>query len=566
MSNTLNMFKIQQEKAQRMLEKLSHFIENGRKFGLNPNSELLEKLQTAASSIEGNVLKVALIGGFSEGKTSIASAWLERLDQSMNISQQESSNEVKIYTVDNEIELIDTPGLFGFKEQHNNAGQIEKYKEITKKYVSEAHLVLYVMNSTNPIKESHQEDLQWLFRDLNLLPRTVFVLSRFDEVADVEDDWDYRENLKTKTENVLGRLKNMIDLTEKEASQIKIVGVSANPFGEGTGYWLDNLDEFKKLSRIQTLQDATRQTIEKNGGVMPIVFEAQKSMIQDVLGKQLPIVKQTQEILDIELEHLADITQHLSAELEPMKVKISNVRIGLREFVIDYFTGLIRQAKGTDLTTFSDFYEGELGKDGIILNSRIEQEFDRQCQVVSSSLQRISLDFNNEVSRFETSVDSTLITKGLSFLSKQKLTNTHVLSARDGIVSVSKMVGVDLAKYLKFKPWGAVNFAAKANAFLAFAGIALEAWDSHKKAQAEREFKEMITEIVAMLEEQRQGLLNSLNDADFVGQLFPRYAELQEQFAAIQEANAQTAARRQAFNEWQKEGLVIEGEYRILEC
>src|SRR3546814_14798706 len=79
--------------------------------------------------------------------------------------------------------------LFGFKEQVNaETNAIEKYKDITKKYVSEAHLVLYVMNSTNPIKESHQDDLVWLFRTLDLLPRTVFVLSRFVEVAAVEAD------------------------------------------------------------------------------------------------------------------------------------------------------------------------------------------------------------------------------------------------------------------------------------------------------------------------------------------------------------------------------------------
>ncbi|OOF44538.1 hypothetical protein BKK51_08620 [Rodentibacter trehalosifermentans] len=565
MSNTLNTFKIQQEKSQKMLKKLGQFIERGREFGLSPNPDLLEKLNTAAKSVEGSVLKVALIGGFSEGKTSIASAWLERLDQSMKISQQESSNEVKIYTVDGEIELIDTPGLFGFKEQQNGVGQIEKYKEMTKKYVSEAHLVLYVMNSANPIKESHQEDLQWLFRDLNLLPRTVFVLSRFDEVADVEDDWDYRENLKTKTENVLSRLKSMIGLTEKEAEQIKIVGVSANPFGEGTDYWLDNLDEFKKLSRISTLQDATRHTIEKNGGVMPIVFEAQKSMIQDVLGKQLPILKKTQETLDVELEHLANITQHLSTELEPMAARINNVRASLKGFVLDYLSGLIRQVKGTDLNTFSDFYESELGNDGIVLNTRIEQEFDRQCQVISTSLQRISLDFNNEMVRFETSLGSTLMSKGLGFLSKQKLTSTHILAARDGIVSMGKIVGADLAKYLKFKPWGATNLAARVNVFFATVGIGLELLDSYKKAKAEEDFAIMVKEIVTMLEEQREGLLNSLNDDNFVSQLFPRFVELKEQFQAIQTTNSQTADRRQAFNEWQKEGAIIEGEYRILE-
>ncbi len=110
----------------------------------------MSKLTTALKNSEEKTLKVALIGGFSEGKTSIAAAWLERLNKSMNISQQESSNEVQVYRLDNDIELIDTPGLFGFKEQVNDAGEIEKYKEITKKYVSEAHLVLYVMNSVNP--------------------------------------------------------------------------------------------------------------------------------------------------------------------------------------------------------------------------------------------------------------------------------------------------------------------------------------------------------------------------------------------------------------------------------
>ncbi len=62
-------------------------------------------------------LKVALVGGFSCGKTSIAAAWIERLDKSMNIDHQESSDEVKIYNIDNEIELVDTPGLSGLKKK-----------------------------------------------------------------------------------------------------------------------------------------------------------------------------------------------------------------------------------------------------------------------------------------------------------------------------------------------------------------------------------------------------------------------------------------------------------------
>lgn len=564
MSNTVVEFKHQQEKTLQALQKLAIFIEKGRIFGLTPDVTLMDKLATALKTSEEQILKVALIGGFSEGKTSIASAWLERLDKSMNISQQESSNEVQVYRLDNDIELIDTPGLFGFKEQLNSAGEIEKYKETTKKYVSEAHLVLYVMNSVNPVKESHIEDLTWLFRDLNLLSRTVFVLSRFDEIADIEDDWDYRENLKIKKENVINRLKTLINLTEKETESIKIVGVSANPFGEGTSYWLEHLDEFKKISRISTLQNATHQTITQNGGTTPIILETQKSIIQDVLGKQMPKVRQQQELLDYQLSQLSDTAQHLNNELTPMEAKIANVRVELMGFVKDHFTSLIRQVKGTDLTTFNDFYESEIGAEGIVLNTEIEKEFSRQCQSVSSGLHRISLDFDNEITRFETSVGADLAMKGISSLKNVKLNNTHILAARDGIVSAGKMVGVDLAKYLKFKPWGAVNFAAKANAIIAVAGLLMEAWDSYKKAQAETEFRAMVSEIVSNLEEQRKGLLESLNQENFINQLFPTYKKLQENLNLVLQANTETVRRKQSFDEWQHEGAIIEGEYRIL--
>ena len=289
MSNTLSVFKSQQEKMQQSLGKLLRFVSEGEKYGLNPDVSLLEKLKIALASANQGVLKVALIGGFSEGKTSIASAWLEHLDQSMKISQQESSNEVKIYRLGNDIELIDTPGLFGFKEQQNEAGAIEKYKETTRKYVSEAHLVLYVMNSANPVKESHREDLQWLFRDLNLLPRTVFVLSRFDEVADVEDDRDYQKNLKIKQANVTERLKNMLNLNDAELAHIKIVGIAANPFGEGTAYWLEHLEEFRKFPEFKPCRMPPARPSSKIRAQNPLSCRRRKAWFRMCLAGSCPL-------------------------------------------------------------------------------------------------------------------------------------------------------------------------------------------------------------------------------------------------------------------------------------
>ncbi|GAA7328185.1 hypothetical protein MLS101_07330 [Helicobacter pylori] len=236
MNETLKQFKENQKRNQENLKKLLDFIHTGEKYGINIEESFKEKINSAIQSATDQKLRVALVGGFSEGKTSIAAAWIERLDKSMKIDHQESSDAVKIYDIDNEIELVDTPGLFGFKEKIADSGKIERYKDITKKYVSEAHLILYALNPSNPIKESHKDDLNWLFRTLNLLSRTIFVISRFDEEADIEDEEDYNKRFKTKKENIQNRLNDLISLSEKEKESLSIVAVAANPFGWGLEY------------------------------------------------------------------------------------------------------------------------------------------------------------------------------------------------------------------------------------------------------------------------------------------------------------------------------------------
>lgn len=306
MEDTLDAFKTQQAASLVLLNKLKDFLCQGDAIGVAIDPALQHKLESAIQSVAGEKLRVALVGGFSDGKTSIAAAWMERLDKStMNISHQESSNAVRLYDVSPDFVLIDTPGLFGFKEQENVAThEIEQYKDITKKYVSEAHLILYVMDPANPIKESHKDDLEWLFRTLNLLPRTVFVLSRFDQVADVEDEVDYARGLEVKKSNVTSRLIDLIALQSHEAAQLSIVGVAANPFDLGTDHWLSNLDQFKALSHIHTLQDATSRKIAANGGALAVVQEMKRSVIRDVLAKQLPIAIENDERIAAEVQKL----------------------------------------------------------------------------------------------------------------------------------------------------------------------------------------------------------------------------------------------------------------------
>lgn len=566
MENTLNSFKEKQASALKLMERLQLFLHQGQQIGVSIDSELINKLQSDIVDIGCEKLKVALIGGFSEGKTSIAAAWMEKLDKStMKISHQESSNEVKVYEVGEEFVLVDTPGLFGFKEQENTeTHSIEKYKDITKKHVSEAHLVLYVMNSTNPIKESHKEDLEWLFRTLNLLPRTVFVLSRFDEVADVEDEEDYQDNLKIKRANVTGRLEEMIDLESEEIDALSIIAVAANPFDEGVDYWLQNTEQFKKLSHISNLQVATAEKIEKNGGSDALDAEMRASVISDVLHKQLPIAIGIHNTISGEVNKLQQLHGRLTGQLHNTNKQIEETRISLRDFVKNYFTDLILQAKGCSLETFGDFFERGIGSEGVMISTDLQNEFSRQMGAITLEVEKMQTSFDNEVSHFNTTIKS-LGKEGANHALKSNLINSKtVLATRDGIVSIAKTLGMDLGKYLKFKPWGAVNFAKGANAALVVVGVALEAWDSYSQYKKEEEFRGIIKDIVDNFDEQRKDLLDLINAEEFKQKFFPGYIELDKQLSELEKNLFESKERQQVFAAWREEATQIESELKAL--
>ncbi|TPH43083.1 LeoA/HP0731 family dynamin-like GTPase [Helicobacter pylori] len=558
MNETLKQFKENQKRNQENLEKLLDFVKTGEKYGIEIEKSFKEKINSAIQSAAK--LRVALVGGFSEGKTSIAAAWIERLDKSMKIDHQESSDAVKIYDIDNEIELVDTPGLFGFKEKEHDSGKIERYKDITKKYVSEAHLILYALNPSNPIKESHKDDLNWLFRTLNLLSRTIFVISRFDEEADIEDEEGYNKRFKTKKENIQNRLNDLISLSEKEKESLSIVAVAANPFGWGLEYWLKHKEEFQKLSHIKTLQDATQKKIKENGRKLTIIEEAKKSVIQDVVYRQMPLAKKEQQNLKRELEYLSKAMEKRLKEIQNLKGEISQARINLREFITRYFSDLICQVAGTSLETFNDFLKREIGNEGINIDTRVQNAFERETQGILNEIAKIETNFNADRSFFEKHA-VTLGKVGTSFLKQSGLINaTNIKLARDGIAAVGKFVGIDLA--FKFKPWGAVKLAGNLNKAVPFIGFVFEAWDSYDKYQKEQELEEAKKEMVSNFDNQKKEILDLINDETrFKQKCFPSALELEKSLQEIKEAIEKTQAYDQEFEKWIKAGKdLIKGE------
>ncbi|MDZ5455298.1 LeoA/HP0731 family dynamin-like GTPase [Azohydromonas lata] len=564
MSNAINYFSQQKQQALGILKKLAEFVRQGAELGMNLHPELVQKVRNGLDAVKDEKLRVALIGGFSEGKTSIAAAWMERLDEaSMKISHQESSNEVKVYDVEGRLQLIDTPGLFGFKEQVNtDTMAIEKYKDITKRYVSEAHLVLYVMNSTNSIKESHADDLKWLFRSLNLLPRTVFVLSRFDEVADVADEADYLEKFLVKKSSIAQRLDDVLGLSPEEKSGLSIVAVAANPFDLGTKHWLANLDEFKRLSHIGSLQEATEARIQQSGGALALAHEVKRSIISDIIQKQLPVAREGFETLHEESQRMGAMRCDQEYELGKVSRKISEARISLRGRVIRYFEDLLLQSLGVSLETFNDFFHREIGTEGRLINQRVQEIFSDEVSSITQDLSRIQLKVDSELAHFNNVVLS-MGKQGLDYLVKGNVINNQsVLMVRDGIGAAAKAIGLDLGGLLKFKPWGATKFANGLNGALSVLGLALEAWDSYQQEERRRRFEEAKKQLRDNLSRQCQEIVELIDSQNFPNTFFPALAQLEGQLQTLQRELEHLSRRHERFKQWYTFGESIDVEFR----
>jgi hypothetical protein len=549
---TLNEFKKQRAHTVALLERLYAFLREGEELGVEIDRKFINKLETGIKATEEEKLKVALIGGFSEGKTSIAAAWMEKYDEcSMKISQQESSDGVVVYSV-GDFRLIDTPGLFGFKE----TAEHERYRDITRKYISEAHLVLYVMNPNNPIKESHRDDLLWLFRDLDLLGRTVFVLSRFDEEVDIEDETDYLRGLAIKRRNITARLQDFGIIANDEVS---IVAVSANPLEKGIDYWIAHAENFRKLSHIESLQKATTEKIKAAGSISAILEETRQSIITDVLHRELPVAVERDEKIRAECSRLGELCDEMVKKLGDTRTNINKTRITLRDFIVELFTDMILQAKGTDMETFGAFFERNIGSEGKVLNAKIQSEFERQLGTAYRSITDMQLDLGAGIRQYNNVIGQMAVEglkRGGDFLKRGvNLTADGVKAARNFIMPS-----------FKFRPWGAVKFAGKFNKALPIIGSALgiiiEAGDSIAKAVKEKQFRAAIDKMVGFFEKQRTERLDFINDEKgFIEQCFPNYRDLQKDIEDLRGELQEKETQREQFRRWRAQGEAIEAEF-----
>lgn len=556
--NTVEVYKAQKEKNVTLLKRLLETLEEGQQYGVSLDATVKEKLEKQISETTSEKLKVALVGGFSEGKTSIVAAWLGNFDkETMKINQSESSDEVEKYEFD-DLELVDTPGLFGFKETEDN----QKYKDITEQYVSESNIILYVMNSANPIKESHQALLKWLFTDLGLLSRTVFVLSRFDEVTDIEDEEEYSEMLRIKQENVTQRLKDFGIIDNNDV--LPIVAVSANPFDEGLDYWLKNKKEYENISHIPDLQEATTNLIGFSGGAATLALQTQKSVLQDVIQQKLPLAQEKLQKGMSETITYEQTLKNSRNELEKSSANIEKARTNLSDFITNFFSDLILQVSNTSMETFNDFFERNIGSEGVVLDQHIKNEFSRQLGSVSNGLSRAHENIYTGLQDYNNVVGDLALNglkmggEFLKHIDPITVTGEGIKAARDIVFPA-----------LKFKPWGAMKLAGNLEGLSKglpivgqVIGIGVDVWGQIDDARKQQEFNDAVMQMKSNFEKQRAEYLEMVSDSPaFIKNFFPHFLDLESDVKNMEDELKEKSNMISHFQNWQKELNTIEGEF-----
>lgn len=493
-------FNVEKQAALDTLNKLGHILGELDDIGVDVKDDL-QKVASALKAIDSDVLRIALLGAFSDGKTSVIAAWLGKVMGDMKIDMDESSDQLAIYKPEglpDKCEIVDTPGLFGDKEKDVDGCQV-MYEDVTKRYISEAHLILYVVDATNPLKESHSTIAKWVLRDLNKLSSTVFVINKMDEVTDLTEQTLFDEQSAIKKENLKSKLQRAANLTSEELAQLNIVCIASNPNGRGLEFWFGKPAHYESRSRINDLKGMTSRILKTNVPEM-LIAKTGLDVVRDVVGKKLSLAR-------TQLNELESFAQQNQEESTRIKEDIQRGRSEVKRLAGELYNELqaienqmLGRLRPLSLEDIRGFLDEEIGYTeegvGYKLHLKIKTTIDRFFDLSSAVTSRISLDISRQLESGESflnamgekaisSIGGAL--KGVSKLSPEVIKGT-IFAARDVLGQVTGIA-------VKFKPWEATKLAGSISQWAGPAGAAFSLGTDIYKAYKANELEQQLRQV-----------------------------------------------------------------------
>lgn len=549
------------QKKDVFLSKLDSFgvlLDEARGKAVSPELEesfgkTIQKVEGLKKDIKAGKLKIALVGAFSDGKTSTVAGFIGHSDPGMKIAEEESSDEIVCYFPENidadvpPCEFDDTPGLFG-----------KKFSQKTKDYVSQAHVVLYIVNATNLLKESHKETVFWLMNTLQKFDNAIFVINRMDEVCDYTDSENFGEQQKIKISDLRKNISQYcgIDPSDERIRSLNVVCISSDPGGKGlmddgkgnVNYWLtpEHREKYELYSRMQDLRRAVSDvvgntlsdTLMRNVALVAVKEEVRVNceLLQNELRQlEEAVLPEILKMVNTLEEDLKTAQENLRREISPCRRELETLEKGV--------CGKIRDAT---LESFAAVIEDEIGAGedcGYKIQGKIQDILaDHFGRIVTQTWEKMSSDIELGESNVSAAMDS--VKKGAATIGSlaKGVDKAVIFGARELLGKIGIVI--------KFKPWQATklaNFASKTVPVIG-AAVSLVADIGSMIAQniqAQKLAKEK-SDLVRALQETFKGIYDDLNDeAKFYKNLTPQVLELGQQVesARQQQMDLKNASR-----------------------
>lgn len=510
--------------AHQYLGILRKILDDGVYMGMDL-SPIISKLESVTKSIDDGIIRIVLLGSFSDGKTSAIAGLLGRLDSTMKIDQDESSDELTIYRPNDlkeGFEIVDTPGLFGTKEKELDGHNV-KFSDITKKYISEAHIILYVCGAVNPLKESHSEIIRKITREYNKLDSTVFVINKMDEAGfNPKNENSFNNGASIKKQFLINRLRDCIGLTPEEEAKLCVVCIAADPKRKGMPYWFERMDDYLALSRIPNLRKAIDGVIEQNNSDK-LKDSAVQASVKEMVCSVYQVVGSVNKPVEKALVKVEDSMQDLKLDCKSLKDELFSSRKETNQKLDDYKKYLITEINGASLETIRDVIEDKLGiEDGNITFYVFKRDVDlilKECfENNSSNLYTSAIKFEKSYNWQETFLKDAL-GRGGEALGKVKIDASKVKAIRDVV-----------AKDYKFKPWQPTKIGKGATKWLGRLGVAIsvltEAWDWYSAYRDSKKLEELKQNIKDSINHSFSELFELLSDDKYLETFAPSYIEL----------------------------------------
>jgi GTPase SAR1 family protein len=551
-------FSLKKEQAISSLHQLQDILKELGAMGLETEKDQV-KIKSAIDAVQSDVLRIALLGAFSDGKTSVIAAWLGKVMDDMKIDMNESSDRLAIYKPEGlpgKCEIVDTPGLFGEKEITEGSEQV-MYEDITKRYISEAHLILYVVDAVNPLKESHSAVVKWILRDMNKLGSVVFVINKMDEVTDLTDPVLFDSQAKIKIENIKGKLQRAASLTTEELASLKIVCIASNPNGRGLPFWFAKPAQYEGRSRINELKIVTTNLLKTT---VPSVLQAKTGLdvVHDIVLKKVGVAQS-------QLVDLVSYSNQNNEEISRIQNDIQRGRTEVKRLTGDLFAELnslekqlLQGLRPLGMQDIRAFLEDELGYSqeevGYKLNLKIKSIVDRYFDQSSAVTNRVADDIGRQLNSSESFMGA--MTEKAIQAGAQSLKGLTV--SKDAIFAARDMLKNTLGISLKFKPHGAIKLTASVNQWIgpigAGAQVAMDVWKLYKAKEQEQALQTVKSEISQMIMEPFRDLYSILSDdAKILAYFAPQLQEFEKIVFNLKSEAAELQNKHKKLEHIQKE-------------